>query len=416
MRASQLHSPANINDKVLTERMGLTASVMDYPAVNLASDKARQGQYFTTKPGPYDHWAIEYGYATALDDETAEKTRLQTLLSKSNQPELAFGNDADDMREPGKAIDPRVMIGDMSSDAIGYSSERLKLLTGLLANLKNSFGQPNQSYQELKLKFNIITNAMMEAANVTSRYIGGVYVERAFAKTLENNPNARPFTPVSFSDQKRAMMVLAQQVFSPAALLPPADLYTWLQTQRRGFNFSGTTEDPKITDRVFNIQKSVLDHILHPATLKRITDSEIYGNRYKLPDMFTDLTLAIYRDDITTPVNPFRLNLQQEYLNRLIAMAGLEEGKKPEVHFAAQAVALYQLRAIKGLLGKSIAADVTTKAHRDLLLYKISHAINGDHTVVKETVVREEGGAYGPVARGYYRKAKGRSGKKRRRR
>jgi hypothetical protein len=42
-------------------------------------------------------------------------------LAKSTLPELTFGNDADDMRSPGKAIDPRVMIGDLSNDQIGYS-------------------------------------------------------------------------------------------------------------------------------------------------------------------------------------------------------------------------------------------------------------------------------------------------------
>ncbi len=32
----------------------------------------------------------------------------QALLNESTKPEHIFGNDADDMRSPGKAIDPRV--------------------------------------------------------------------------------------------------------------------------------------------------------------------------------------------------------------------------------------------------------------------------------------------------------------------
>jgi hypothetical protein len=62
MKASQLHMPDKIHDKQLTEQIGLTASVMDYPTANLALDKERQGQFFTTKPGPYDLWAIEFAY------------------------------------------------------------------------------------------------------------------------------------------------------------------------------------------------------------------------------------------------------------------------------------------------------------------------------------------------------------------
>jgi hypothetical protein len=41
---------------------GLQGSVMDYPAVNVSTDRSKQGDYYTTKAGPYDLWAIEFGY------------------------------------------------------------------------------------------------------------------------------------------------------------------------------------------------------------------------------------------------------------------------------------------------------------------------------------------------------------------
>ena len=61
--------------------------------------------------GPYDIWAVQFGYQDFKDD-----SEMGVLLNKSTKPELIFGNDADDMRSPGKAIDPRVMIGDLSND------------------------------------------------------------------------------------------------------------------------------------------------------------------------------------------------------------------------------------------------------------------------------------------------------------
>jgi hypothetical protein len=73
MKASQMLKPALINNKELTRKIGLTASVMDYPSVNLALDKSKQGDYFTTRPGPYDLWAIEFGYSQGLNDENKEK-------------------------------------------------------------------------------------------------------------------------------------------------------------------------------------------------------------------------------------------------------------------------------------------------------------------------------------------------------
>ena len=52
---------------------------MDYSSVNVASDRSRQGHYYDTKPGPYDIWAIEFGYSPALDDPEAEAERLMRL-------------------------------------------------------------------------------------------------------------------------------------------------------------------------------------------------------------------------------------------------------------------------------------------------------------------------------------------------
>ena len=35
---------------------------MDYNPVNLAPQGTKQGDFFTSVIGPYDEWAIEYGY------------------------------------------------------------------------------------------------------------------------------------------------------------------------------------------------------------------------------------------------------------------------------------------------------------------------------------------------------------------
>ncbi|MES2389516.1 MAG: zinc-dependent metalloprotease [Bacteroidota bacterium] len=400
MKASQWRSPAELANKAAIPNGDITASVMDYPVVNISPTKANQGNYFTSKPGPYDLWAIEYGYSASLEDPAAEQARLNKILMRSTEPALAFGNDADDMRAPGKAIDPRVMIGDISSDAISYSADRMRMLNSLLGDLKSNYRPEAQSYHELRSQYLLITSGLAEAAGVVSRYVGGVYVDRSFTNQTAGNPAARPFTPVGLNDQKRAMGLLASQVFSPMALQAPADLYTYLQMQRRGFNFFNAGEDPKITDRVLEIQEGVLDHLLHPNTLKRITDSEIYGNRYKLSDLFSELTIAIFRDDLTTPVNSFRQNLQSEYVDRLVNMANLNPKKPSNVHYPAQSLALYQLRVIQKTLIKTVAADVATKAHRDFVLHKIGLSINGGHTVVKEVVERSEG-AYGPVRKSF---------------
>ncbi|MCB0470263.1 MAG: zinc-dependent metalloprotease, partial [Flavobacteriaceae bacterium] len=103
MKASQIYSIEQLQDTEFIKGKALTGSVMDYTAINLTKDRTKQGQYYDMSVGPYDIWAIQFGYTPFKT--AAEK---MALLDQSTKPELIFGNDADDMRSPGKAIDPRV--------------------------------------------------------------------------------------------------------------------------------------------------------------------------------------------------------------------------------------------------------------------------------------------------------------------
>lgn len=368
MKASQYRSPVQVNNRELTSGTGLMASVMDYSTPNVSLDKKTQGQYFTTIPGPYDRWAIEYGYSEALNDETAEKARMTNILSRSTEPALMFGNDADDMRSPGKAIDPRVMVGDMTNDAITYETDRLKLANAIFGKLKTKYSKPGQSYHELRNAYLILTGQGNTAVGVISRYIGGVYVDRGF---IGQEGATKPFTPVSKADQKRAMATLKTYLFAPDAFKTPSDLYNYLQQQRRGFGFFTATEDPKLHSRVLNIQKGVLDHLMSPVVLTRITDSRLYGNEYSLTEVMDDLTNAIFKDDAKGNVNTFRQNLQLEYVNRLTAMMD----EKSKYDNPSQSMAIYHLRSIRRMVAAKKGVNTETLAHTENLLLTIDRAL-----------------------------------------
>jgi hypothetical protein len=363
MKSSQLWSPSEINDKAKTSVTGLTGSVMDYPAANIASDRSKQGQYFTMKPGPYDLWVIEYGYSASATDVQAEEARLQKILLRSSEPQLTFGNDADDMRSPGKAIDPRVNVNDLSSDAISYSVERIRLTNDLVKNLKGRYIKDGQSYHELRGTYLIVGSEYNNAATTISRYIGGVYVDRSFPEQKSSN---KPLTPVSYSDQKRAMKALNDYVFAPNAFDAPADFYNYLQIQRRGFN--GGNEDPKIHDRALNIQKGIFSHILHANVLKRMTDAQLYGNQYTVTEMMKDLTDGVFKADATGNVNTFRQNLQMEYVDNLIKIMGDDT-----YDHRAQSAAYYNLKQIKTIMAAG-GGNLDTKAHREHVVFAINKA------------------------------------------
>ncbi|RHW76839.1 zinc-dependent metalloprotease [Colwellia sp. RSH04] len=318
MKASILWDENKIHDKSVTQGI-LTGSVMDYAPINVAPIGKEQGDYFQTEPGPYDDWAIEFGYSVALASVADEKARLSKLLSRSSEAALAFGNDADDMRSPGRHIDPRIMTGDLSSNPVAYGVDRMALIESLLVDLKDKTLKEDNSYQQLLTSANSLFGQYRRQAEVISRQIGGVYVERSFVK---NDTQTQPYTPVPAARQQEAMQALTKHVFASDTLSAMQPLYSYMQHQRRGFNHYGQNEDPKAHDMILNMQKAVLDQLLHKNVLKRISDTSLYGNEYSLTSVMNDLTKAIFVDKKTT--NSLSQNVQIEYVKRLIAIVGVK--------------------------------------------------------------------------------------------
>ena len=371
MKATQLLTKAQAFDPEAVAEFGLAGSVMDYPAVNFAPRGQTQTQFYATRPGPYDDWVIQYGYSSALTDATAEEIRLESILARSTEPALAFGNDADDMRSPGKGIDPRVNIYDMSSDAVTYAADRIGLLQVTIKDMVNHYPDEGDSYQETYDAFLVMMKEWGRSAAVISRYIGGVEVDRGMAG---QQGAGAPYTPVALAEQQQAMELLKSKVFSPTAFNAPEDLYRHLAQQRRGFNFYTTTEDPKVHDAVLALQKGILDHVLHPVVMKRLTDSRLYGNGYDVSMFMTDLTEAIFAADARGDVNTFRQNLQMEYVNRLSAMVKGEQKAKYDT--PSQNMAVYALNEIRDMQDRRRNVNVETEAHAENLKLVIARALD----------------------------------------
>ncbi len=365
MKASTMLSPAEVNNTAITHKIGLQGSVMDYPAINVSSDRTKQGDYYTTKAGPYDWWAIEYGYTPFDADQ--ETKMLAKIASRSNDPQLTFGNDADDMRSIGGGIDPRVMVNDMSNDMVAYAEDRFKLLQSILPKLKTKYSKPNQSWQELRARYGNINGQRMSMLNSVSRFIGGVKVERAFP---DQNAGTKPFTPIDATYQKKAMDLISKYLFAPNAFDADAALFPYLQMQRRGYNFFGNNEDIKPENIVANMQTSILSHLFNSATMMRISNSSLYGNTYSVADVLSDLTKAAFDADKTGAVNIYRQNLQTEIvkgLANIVTTSMMHDN-------ISKASALSTLKKIKTLLASAVSPNEQTKAHRTNLNFLIDKA------------------------------------------
>jgi hypothetical protein len=361
MKATQARAYDEAHD-ISAQGNGLAGSVMDYPSINYAPPGKEQAHYYTVRPGDYDIWAIQFGYSPDLDDPA----KMDAHLARSTEKALVFGNDADDMRAPGKAIDPTVNIYDMTDDAVQFAEDRLKLDQEALGKLKGKFKKDGQSYQELRNAYLILTGDMAWQGRVASRYIGGVYVDRAVGG---QDGATAPYRPVEKAKQKQAMKLLRDYMFAPEAFSADPELLQHLAIQRRGFFHFGGTEDPKIHDRAGAIQANILEHVMHPVTLRRMTDSALYGNEYSVTEMMGDLTDALFEDDSRGKVNSFRQQLQIFYVRGLIGMLD-----NNAYDYIARSNAFSNLKQ----LSKDMArwrGDAATRAHRDHVKFLIDKAL-----------------------------------------
>lgn len=361
-KASYLNNNEDVHNPEITSKTGVTASVMEYPAINLAPIGVKQGDYYDIRPGPYDVWAIKYGYTPNLSENG-----LAEILREADQPEHMFANDSEDMRYPGRGIDPRAMIYDLTNDPVEYAIKRMDLVNKTQEELIGKFDKKAESWEEYRLAHRILIREYGRSLEVISRQIGGVYIERSNPK---DNPNKDPYSPVPYDEQKKAMNALKYYAFSPEAFPINSELLRKVQVERRMFDLYTRHEDPQMHKIILSIQNSVLDHILNSWTLERISDTELYGNDYSVYEVIDDLTRSIFTGDEDNKASSIRRNIQTTYVRRLIDILAQDYYDE----FATAAV-YNSLREIQKIVKKS-SNDLPTKAHRKLISWIIDSSLD----------------------------------------
>jgi len=311
-KASALLTTDELNNKEIVDEKGVTSSVMDYPAININKNPENQALFFDVKPGFYDIWAIQFGYTQFSENEEGG---LDKILSRSTEKELAFANDALDMRSPGKGSDPNAMIYDLSSNQLDHSVDKINMVVDILKNLKSKYTSDNDTYEELYRSYINLVYSYYQALNIVNK-------------------------------------ILLQE-----------DLFPYLMKQRRGFNVS---TDPTIHQRILRYQNYLLNHLLNSRVLLRISNSSLYGNEYKLPYYMIDLRNSIFASDIDKNVSTIRQNIQVSYVNRLLSIVN----PKSSYDNLAKTSAYYNLNWLKDNLDSKVG-NLQTRQHKDYILYLI---------------------------------------------
>ncbi len=320
-----------MNNTAETERTGLIASVMDYDAVNLASDRKKQGDYYTTTIGPYDVWAIEYGYKALSGSTDGDVEKLQEIASRSGEPHFAFATDEDTR---GISPDPYSNRYDLGDDPIAFAKQRAAMVKKLVPKVVDSMTQEGADYAQARRAFNVLLASQGRSMFMAARMIGGVEINRSH-KGDKGAP--APSVVVPAKKQREALALLQSEMFADGPFQFDPDMLNHLGASH--WNHWGTSTptrvDFPIHEFVLQWQERVLDHLLSPLTLQRLHDSELKVDADKdcfttaeLIESLTDDLFSELKDlkpgDYTNrkpAISSLRRNIQRVYMQRLAALA-----------------------------------------------------------------------------------------------
>jgi hypothetical protein len=385
--ASGLYSLAEINSNKIKGQKPLAASVMDYLPVNInMKDGEVQGDYTMIGVGPYDMWAIEYGYSFESD--------LKPILAKASLPENRYATDQDTV-----GPDPLARRYDFSSNPLDYAKNQMKLAEFHRAGLIDKFVKDGKSWSEARRQYNMTLNMQMASLSMMARWVGGAHVLRNH-KGDGTKPPVEAVTPAA---QREALKWVIAHAFDDKAFgLTP----TLLQHMKHdtlnadeSFSMGGMSEGTyPVHDQVMGIQSSVLTMLMNPTSLRRVYDNEVMVEADKdavtIPELLDALYASVWTEVDKKPEGKFtsrkpmisstRRNLQRTYVERLIDLAvngtGTGAASKPISNLA-----MLQLRTLNDKIGTVLkaegmtAVDPYTRAHLADAQTRITKALDSQY-------------------------------------
>ncbi|HWB20894.1 MAG TPA: zinc-dependent metalloprotease, partial [Phycisphaerales bacterium] len=205
-KASSIHSLKEMNSPEF-KGQAETASVMDYNPVNINfGDGPVQGDWCMTTIGPYDYWAIDYGYGSG--DPKA-------VAAKSAEADLPYATDEDTW-----GPDPLSKRFDYGSNSLDYSDSTMRLVKDLRGKILDKLVKDGDSWGKAREAYEVLLGRQFGAVAIASDWIGGSSVNR----DRKGEPNARdPVTPISVEQQRRALKFIIDNMFRDDAFgLTPA--------------------------------------------------------------------------------------------------------------------------------------------------------------------------------------------------
>jgi hypothetical protein len=384
---STLLSPEELNNPDLTESQGMLSSVMDYFPPNLAAPGQPQGDFFPTKLGPYDTWAIEYGYTPTSSPLNARR-ELEQIARRSSRPELAYAADEDIF----DFLDPKANAWDLSNDPLKYAQWQMANAKAIWNKLDWYSVDPGEGYGDLRQQVDLVFNYYLRQAFTLTNYIGGQRFNRVDPWSSRGQA---PFEAIPAAEQHQALATLNEEVFAADALQISPELVRLLAPDRWrhwGQTLTIFPLDYPIYNRILLVQALALSDVLNGRRLERLRDGELNAIDevpLTLAELFDSLNQSIWSEVMEPEVlsnqgiSSVRRGLQRYHLtilaNLVLRNANQSSTASNLLDFIsveitrnapedARVLARYQLRQLQDQLTRVLQSrgrqlDTTSLAH-----------------------------------------------------
>jgi hypothetical protein len=268
---------------------------MDYARYNYVAQPEDKNVRFIRQMGPYDHYAINWGYRKIPNITTPEeevKTLDKWISDKAGNPIYRFG---------GQSFDPSAQTEGIGNDQVKASTYGIKNLKIVANNLPKWTSDKTNNYEDLSELFDELLGVWSRYAGHVAGNIGGVYEFNK--KPVESGV---VYEYVSKAKQQESLQWLLKNVF---------ETQDWLLDK----NILANINESGYTTNMLNLQTRQLNGLLNESRLKRMLDAAvIQTDFYPVEDLFRDLKNGIFSEaNYTSNVDIFRRNLQKAFIEKM---------------------------------------------------------------------------------------------------
>lgn len=293
-------------------RMGTAPSIMDYARFNYIAQPGDDEACFMPDIGPYDKWAIRWGYGPARGaDSPAEAREILNPIVKDHMAEPMYRFGSRSFYNPASLTEA---LGTNAMQASAYGIANLKRITPNLIEWTYEEGEP---YDQLDELYGQVIGQWNRYLGHVVTNIGGIYRNR---KTYDQPGPVYTFVPEA--TQREAMEYLDEHVFQTPEWMLEQDVLTRIEP-------TGSVE------RIRELQVRAVDNVLSPPRLQRLIEAgAVMGDdAYTLGEMLSDLRGSVWTELNTgEPIDVYRRNLQRGYIERMGFLL-TEEPPEPPAFF-----------------------------------------------------------------------------------